>query len=295
MWAYYNTDMSPFSTNTLENNVTLQKDKITIKIEYKFDDNSLLTIGSHLKVKHLGTFQCVSCQKAIKKLFEGYCFPCFKKKASADRCIMNPNLCHYMEGTCREPDWGDEFCYQPHYVYLSYTDKYKVGITRHSQLPTRWIDQGATSAALIAKVTSRNQAGIIENTLKEILHDKSHWLNMLKNGNQRPPQVEFFDKVLFTTQWLKNHETFQNNEILVNTPKHLNLKNEIIIFDFPVLMNLHYNIPNEPLKYKSINLDKNPEINGTITGIKGQYIFLGENVFNMRRHEGYLVDIELTE
>jgi Protein of unknown function (DUF2797) len=295
MWTCYNTNLSPFSINELEDNVTLRNNKITLNVEYKIDNNSLLTKGFHFKVKHLGTFQCISCHKNTKKLFDGYCFPCFKKKASADRCIMSPHLCHYMAGTCREPDWGDQFCYQPHYVYLSYTDKYKVGITRHSQIPTRWIDQGATSAALLAKVTSRNQAGVIENTLKEILHDKSHWLNMLKNGDQRPTQDEFFEKISYTIQWMKNHESFQNHEILVKIPEHLHLENEITLFESPVLMDIHFDIPSEPLKYKSINLDKNPEISGIITGIKGQYIFLGENVFNMRRHEGYLVDIELTE
>ncbi len=295
MWAYYNTDLSPFKINELEDKVTLKKDKISINIEYKMDDNSLLIKGAFLKIKHLGTFQCVACQKNIKKLFDGFCFPCLKKKASADRCIMSPHLCHYMAGTCREPDWGDQYCYQPHYVYISYTDKYKVGITRHSQIPTRWIDQGATSAALLAKVTSRNQAGVIENQLKEILHDKSHWLNMLKNGDQRPSQNEFFDKIQNTIQWIKNNATFQNQEILVKTPEHLNLKNDITIFESPVIMDLHFDTPSDILKYKSINLDKNPEISGIITGIKGQYIFLGENVFNMRRHEGYIVDIELTE
>lgn len=295
MWTFYNTNLSPFSTNELENKVALNKDKVTINIEYKIDDHSFLTKGAHFKIKHLGTFQCVSCKKSIKKLFDGFCFPCFQKKAAADKCIMTPHLCHYMAGTCREPDWGEQFCYQPHYVYLSYTDKYKVGITRHSQIPTRWIDQGATSAALLAKVTSRNQAGIIENTLKEILHDKSHWLNMLKNGNQRPTQKEFFEKILSTMSWLQNHNSFQNNEIIVETPGHLHLKKEIILFESPVLMEINFDTPKDILKYKSVNLDKNPEISGIITGIKGQYIFLGENVFNMRRHEGYVVDIELTE
>lgn len=294
MRACYSTNLSPFTTNALEDKVTLKKDNISINIEYKIDDNSFLTKGAFFKIKHLGTFQCVSCQKNIKKLFDGFCFPCLKKKASADRCIMSPHLCHYMSGTCREPDWGDQYCYQPHYVYLSYTDKYKVGITRHSQIPTRWIDQGATCAALLAKVTSRNQAGVIENQLKEILHDKSHWLNMLKNGNQRPTKDEFFEKVTHTVQWMKNHESFKNQEILVKTPEHLNLKNDITLFESPVLMDLQFDIPNDILKYKSINLDKSPEISGTITGIKGQYIFLGENVFNMRRHEGYLVDMELS-
>jgi hypothetical protein len=295
MWAGYDSNLSPFTANELEDNVSFKNDNVSLNIKYKINNIFTLSKGSFFKIKHLGTFQCVSCQKMIKKLFDGFCYPCLKKKASTDRCIMNPHLCHYMHGTCREPDWGDQYCYQPHYVYLSYTDKYKVGITRHTQIPTRWIDQGATCAALLAKVTSRNQAGVIEHQLKEILHDKSHWLNMLKNGNQRPSKDEFFEKVVHTVQWIKSHESFQNHKILVKTPEHLNLKNEISLFESPVVIDLHFDIPERVLKYKSIHLDKSPEISGFITGIKGQYIFLGENVFNMRRHEGYLVDLELSQ
>ena len=40
---------------------------------------------------------------------------------------------------------------QPHTVYLAYTGDVKVGVTRNTQIPTRWIDQGATFALPIAK------------------------------------------------------------------------------------------------------------------------------------------------
>ena len=293
MFTRFNTSLINFSTNALENQQDLNAKQISINAEYELDQEVPLTRGLHLKIKHLEIFQCTACKKSIKKLFEGYCFPCFRKKASADRCIMSPHLCHYNLGTCREPNWGDEFCYQPHYVYLSYTDKFKVGITRHTQIPTRWIDQGATAATFIAKVTSRHQAGVIENTLKEILHDKSHWLNMLKNGNNRPSLTEIQEKVAFIIDWIKNNEVFLKNEILVKTPEHLKLNKNIEFYDSAVIMNINYDVSTENLKYKSINLDKNPEIEGIITGIKGQYIFFGEQVFNMRRHEGYLVDLQL--
>ncbi|WP_161998247.1 DUF2797 domain-containing protein [Silvanigrella paludirubra] len=295
LFTNFDTSLIKLSANTLEDIQNLKEKIISIQVKYNLDEKEALKTGLKIKIKHSGLFQCTSCKKNIKKLFEGFCFPCFKKKASADRCIMSPNLCHYNLGTCREPLWGEEYCYQPHYVYLSYTDKFKVGITRQTQIPTRWIDQGASSAALLAKVTSRHQAGIIEHNLKEILHDKSHWLNMLKNGNKRPSLEEFQDKISFIFNWIKQNEIFQNKEIIVDTPAHLKLSDQIEYFHSPVIVNLNYDIPSEVLKFKSINLDKSSEIEGIITGIKGQYIFLGENVFNMRRHEGYIVDLDLEE
>ncbi|APJ05096.1 hypothetical protein AXG55_05445 [Silvanigrella aquatica] len=290
------TELLPFSPKDLENKVTFNRDHVIINLQYKINNNTEIILGSKIKIKHLNTFQCVSCKKTVKKLFDSFCFPCFKRKASADTCIMSPHLCHYMKGTCREPQWGDEFCYQPHYVYLSFTDKYKVGITRHSQVPTRWIDQGATSAALLARVTSRHQAGVLEHALKEILHDKSHWLNMLKKGNDRPSYDEFNQKVTEVQNWLKSKVKESNKELIVTTPPHLNLSNEIKLIENPVIVAIQFNLNenNANAKYKSINLDKNPEIEGVITGIKGQYLFFGEQVFNMRRHEGYVVNMEIT-
>ena len=147
--------------------------------------------GRQIQIDHTGEFACCSCLTRTKKLFDGYCFRCLKSKASADQCIMSPHLCHYMAGTCREPQWGLNHCYQPHVLYISYTDKFKVGITRQSQIPTRWFDQGATAACAIALTSSRHQVGIIEHALKEVISDRSHWSNMLKCGNRGPSTQEF--------------------------------------------------------------------------------------------------------
>ncbi len=47
----------------------------------------------------------------------------------------------------------------PHYVYLSKTSGLKVGVTRATQIPTRWIDQGAVEAVIIAETPYRGAAG----------------------------------------------------------------------------------------------------------------------------------------
>jgi hypothetical protein len=67
-------------------------------------------------------------------------------------CILKPEQCHYEAGTCREPEWGLAQCFKPHYVYLANSSGIKVGITRESQIPIRWIDQGAVQALPIMKV-----------------------------------------------------------------------------------------------------------------------------------------------
>ena len=104
-------------------------------------------LGQRLELRYSGRIFCVNCQKKTAKSFnQGYCYPCFIKLAQCDMCIMKPETCHYAAGTCREPSWGEEFCFQPHIVYLANSSGIKVGITRQTQIPTRWIDQGAVQA-----------------------------------------------------------------------------------------------------------------------------------------------------
>ena len=62
-----------------------------------------------------------------------------------------------------------------HYVYLANSSGLKVGITRHTQLPTRWIDQGASQALPIFKVRTRLQSGLVETALAEFISDKTNW------------------------------------------------------------------------------------------------------------------------
>ena len=120
-------------------------------------------IGKELTLTFSGTILCSNCGKKTKKSYsQGHCFVCMRKLASCDMCIMKPETCHYDKGTCREPQWGEENCMIPHYVYLANTSGLKVGITRHTQIPTRWVDQGATQALPIFKVQTRLQSGLVE-------------------------------------------------------------------------------------------------------------------------------------
>lgn len=104
-------------------------------------------IGSLLRIEFLGVITCSHCGRRSKRSFgQGYCYPCFQRLAQCDTCIVKPETCHFHLGTCREPDWAVTACMVPHVVYLANSSGLKVGITRSTQVPTRWIDQGATQA-----------------------------------------------------------------------------------------------------------------------------------------------------
>ena len=140
-------------------------------------------MGKTLTLQYHQHISCSHCGRKTKKSFsQGFCYPCMQKLAQCDMCIMKPETCHFEQGTCREPEWGEKHCFTPHYVYLANTSGLKVGITRHTQIPTRWIDQGATQALPIFKVSTRLQSGLVEIALAEFIADKTNWRTMLK-GN----------------------------------------------------------------------------------------------------------------
>ncbi|MDH5259208.1 MAG: DUF2797 domain-containing protein, partial [Gammaproteobacteria bacterium] len=170
-------------------NIRKMTTKLTDSVEYSLpigDEriNMNQFIGKKLTLRYTGTINCVHCGKKTSKSYsQGHCYPCMKTLASCDMCIMKPETCHYDQGTCREPEWGEENCMRPHYLYLANSsgDSVKVGITRETQIPTRWIDQGAVQALPIGKVQTRLQVGLLEVALKDYVKDKTDWRKMLKN------------------------------------------------------------------------------------------------------------------
>ena len=278
-----------------------KRDLVILRPSYALASEIPIVPKDHLSISHQGHFQCTICKKSVKKLYSGYCYICLTQKASADMCVMNPQKCHFSQGTCREPQWGLDFCYEPHYVYIAFTDKYKVGITRKAQLLTRWVDQGATMAAPLCLVSSRHQAGVLEKALMEIMSDKSHWQKMLKSGNDCPSEDEFMNKLIYAEHWLR--DSIQKNPSLVlPMEKEVQEKNKnklpseiyapITFLEQQKITQIQYPL-GEPIdKIKSISLEKLKEFKGEVTGIKGQYLFFGDQVFNVRSHEGFVVNLE---
>ncbi len=235
-------------------------------------------MGRHISLQFHGEINCIACGRCVKKSFnQGYCFPCSQKLAACDICIVRPERCHYDKGTCREPEWGQSHCMQPHVVYLANSSGIKVGITRHSQVPTRWIDQGATQALPLYHVTSRYLAGLLEVALKEHVADKTDWRRMLK-GAATPVSLKERRDALW--QLCSAQETALDERFGRGSITRLN-DAELTEFNYPVLK--------YPEKVKALNLDKTPGVSGLLQGIKGQYLILDTGVLNVRKYTGYNV------
>jgi hypothetical protein len=247
--------------------------------EERVDLNPL--IGSHLAFEFTGTINCVACSRKTSKSFnQGHCFPCFRKLAACDICIMSPEKCHFDQGTCREPDWAENNCFVDHIVYLANTSGIKVGITRHSQVPTRWMDQGATQAQPIARVRHRQLSGLLETSLANHVKDKTAWQTMLKGDGERVSLEEkrqlLMDLCADDISSLQDRFGLQAITLLEGEPT----------------VDITYPVMEFPTKVKAHNFDKTPRVEGRLMGIKGQYLIFDTGVLNIRKFGGYHVHLE---
>ena len=235
-------------------------------------------LGKVISLEHLGDIHCIHCGRRTKKSFsQGYCYPCFNKLPQCDTCIMSPEKCHYHQGTCRDSAWGDVNCFTDHFVYLANSSGVKVGITRGTQVPTRWVDQGATQALPIFRVQSRYQAGLIEDCLREHIADRTHWQKMLK-GNAQAVDLAAIRDDLFV----------QSEQGLALLEQEFGLQAIRRLYDETAL-DINFPVLEFPDKVKSFNLDKQPLVEGRLQGIKGQYLILDTGVINIRKYTGYRV------
>ena len=238
-----------------------------------FDDQQVdmsSLVGQHIELTFNKTIQCANpeCKRITPKSYsQGYCFPCARSLARCDLCIMRPETCHYHLGTCREPEWGLSNCFTPHIVYLANSSGVKVGITRKTNTPSRWIDQGAISALPILEVKTRLESGLIEKALKSFITDKTNWRAMLKNETVPTNLVSTRASLL--------------GEIpsLVDKLDAKTFPDDVINIDYPVLK--------YPTKVVSLSFDKSPVISGVLNGIKGQYLLLESGVLNVRKFSSY--------
>ncbi|MFC3283109.1 DUF2797 domain-containing protein [Litchfieldella rifensis] len=245
--------------------------------EQRVDLNARL--GQPLTLTYTGAIACTHCGRATRKSFaQGYCYPCFKTLAQCDTCIVKPETCHFFAGTCREPAWAERHCFQPHVVYLANSSGLKVGITRKSQLPTRWLDQGAVQALPILEVDTRQQVGFAEVLFKEEVSDRTNWRTMLKGEVESLDLVAERDRLLARLEGglAGLRERFGGDAIRV-------LDAAPVTLDYPVL--------EYPRKIVSHNFDKAPQVAGTLLGLKGQYLIFDTGVINLRKFTGYEVAV----
>ncbi|RFC54752.1 DUF2797 domain-containing protein [Brumimicrobium aurantiacum] len=231
-------------------------------------------IGKRVNFQFEGNIFCKKCGKKTKTSFnQGFCYTCFKDAPESAECIIRPELCKAHLGEGRDVEWEERNHNQPHVVYLAASDVIKVGVTRETQIPTRWIDQGANEAIQLAETPNRYLAGVLEVALKSQFTDKTNWRKMLRNEVDENIDLE-------ETKW----------ELEEALPEDL----AQYITDEDEVTDINYPVIEYPVKIKSVNLDKLPEISGTLKGIKGQYFILdGDRVMNIRRHTSYEVEFSI--
>lgn len=238
--------------------------------DHEIDLNSL--VGSQFKMNFTGQIFCKDTGKLIRKSYgQGYSWESFITLPECDQCIVQPELCHYARGTCRDSAWGEKHCLQPHIIYLSLTSGLKVGITRKSQVPTRWIDQGAVAAIKLGEVSNRLTSGLVEVEIAKKMADKTNWRNMLKNQYEEVDLLQKKQEV-----WSEFSDLFARHEVQ-------KVDDEVFTFEYPVMQ--------YPQKVSSYNFDKNPLIEDKLMGIKGQYLIFEHGVINMRKYQGYEIEI----
>ena len=227
-------------------------------------------IGKEISISFEG-YQCLNCGKEKKIFRQGFCYDCFMSSPAAGDWIMKPELSTaHLDQEDRDLEYEKRVQLQPHIVYLANSSNVKVGVTRKSQVPTRWIDQGANAALIIAETPNRYTAGVIEVALKDFFVDKTNWQSMLKNiGDESIDLVE--------EKWMA-HEQLPSD-----LAQYFTEDEEVLSLKYPV--------QNYPEQVQSMSFDKTAEISGELTGIRGQYLYLnGNQVLNIRRHTGYQIE-----
>ena len=231
-------------------------------------------VGKHISITFTGQINCISCGKQTKSSFgQGYCYNCMQTSPETSESVLRPELSKSHFGIARDMEWAEKHDLIDHYVYLADSGGLKVGVTRHHQIPTRWIDQGAETAVKLAKTPNRYIAGVIEVFLKNHYSDKTNWRNILKNesaGTLNLLEEKQKALALIPLELLKYEEP----------------DNELTFIKYPFEDNL--------IKINSLGFDKQPVMEGKLLGIKGQYlIFENGNVVNIRKHSGYYLVFEI--
>ncbi|WP_273365203.1 DUF2797 domain-containing protein [Alicyclobacillus herbarius] len=230
-------------------------------------------IGSRIQIHFLEQKRCIHCGRIVKKLYQnGYCFPCVRTLAECDLCIVKPHECHYHQGTCRNPNWGEAHCMIPHYVYLAVSSGVKVGLTRKGREFTRWVDQGAVKAMLFAEVPTRKQAGELEMELAKRIPDKTNWRKMLADD------IEDTDLEALRNELMPAVEADWRPFLVSDATVHY--------FSYPRMEKAQVDLT-------TLALDRQPHIEAELIGVKGQYLLLSNGVFPVKRHAGYKVQISV--
>lgn len=259
---------------------------ILTKMQVKLDQNNLANyylvldntpkiflndfIGKNICLEFSNLIKCIHCNRNTKISYnQGHCYVCATTLAKCDLCIVRPKTCHYHLGTCREPSWGKDNCFTKHIVYLANSSGIKVGIARATNIPDRWIDQGAIQALPIISVLSRYDAGLIEAIFAKEVPEQTNWRKMLNLNTDLIDLVAIRDQLL---------ASFRND---LNNFKCELINNNVIVINYPISTMVN--------KINLNNLNKSQIISGILLAIKGQYLIFEHGVINIRSLSGYEV------
>jgi len=256
----------------------------------KLQDQSL-ALGAFLGCGICFTYQgqptCLNCQARPSKLYGGgYCYPCFSTLARCDLCIVSPERCHYHLDTCREPQWGESFCMQPHTVYLANTSGTKVGITRSGRELKRWLDQGAEQALALIMTPSRRCAGYVEHLLKQRLNDKTNWRQLVTG-------VRGGQDLTALAQLLRASVNLQ--DAFEQMPVDDLERAQVRWLDEPELITIEYPLLQFSPAHRIKVTPEQPEICDNLQGVIGQYLLLTRGVVFLPDYRGLALDITLRE
>ena len=245
-------------------------------IYYLNFENEFMVMNQFLdkKIKLIfNGYECLNCKSDEIIFRQGYCKKCFYDLPITGDWIMKPELSKaHLNIEDRNLEYEKKVQIQPHIIYLAFSSHLKVGVTRKSQLTTRWVDQGAHQAISLAEAPNRFLAGICEVELKSYYSDKTNWRKMLENN--------------FETIDLKKEKDMAVQKIPEKIYSKLIPKTDApLTINFPVLR--------IPEKVKSLNIVKENNFEGILKGIKGQYLIFEDNsVFNIRSNEGLQITIK---
>lgn len=229
-------------------------------------------LGKRLDMHFIG-HQCLNCGKELPIFRQGFCRSCFFESPAAGDWIMRPELSTaHLDKEDRDLEYEKRVQLQPHVVYLAHSSHVKVGVTRKTQVPTRWIDQGAHQAMEILEVPNRYLAGVAEVALKEHVSDKTSWQKMLTQTGETSDLKGLYEELLPA------------------------LPEEVQEYAKPSAesWNLQFPVNKTPEKVKSLNIEKEENYQGRLVGIKGQYLlFEDERVFNVRSNEGRVIGLNI--
>ncbi|TGM31630.1 DUF2797 domain-containing protein [Leptospira biflexa] len=258
------------------------KKEKTIQISESTSQEPVETfLGKKITLTTTDEIRCLHCGKKTKKSFnQGHCFVCFSSLAENDLCILRPETCHHHKGTCRDADWGSTHCFKQHTVYFANSSGLKVGITKENPVTNRWVDQGARFGIPILEVNSRRDAGIIEHFLSQFLPDKTSWQKMVSGD---PTVIDL----------KKEAEKFLNHLEKNQFFSPIDSKQKLDWSRLPLTkeLEIQYPIQAYPSKIKSLKLTKETPIEGTLVGIKGQYLLFDIGVINIRSLGGLWVEL----